>query len=360
MATHFGAARLRFPISLFQDVRDTIPQPVTPDYRELQALLAPPRPEIRPDIARETQKRLRFIDRCVAAVAGHEVVEDWLARNGKFRALERAAYTGGADALAEKAEKMREAARKEAKGTLPCWSPASFAACTTRLSGNALALSCVVFDYDDGTTPAFAVAPWSQYPFFLSSTWSHSDLAPRFRLVLPLEEPVPAAYWKQAWAWAVERSAGQIDRSCSDPARMYLLPAVPSSDHPYLYEHRDPGGRLLRIDWEKLPAPSRVTTRTSRATHRSVPVGVRIQPSLSRRRVQQLLKTSGAARERAAERLGATVTGGRAEHIDCPSCEQDSVWFYLAPGPQTVALCNHKNSCGWVGFLDQLLDLNGG
>ena len=66
-----------------------------------------------------------------------------------------------------------------------------------------------------------------------------------------------------------------------------------------------------------------------------------------------------AARERAASHLGATVRSGRAEHITCPGCGRRSVWFWLKPGQMSTAACKHKNSCGWWGHLDTLLDARG-
>jgi len=73
-----------------------------------------------------------------------------------------------------------------------------------------------------------------------------------------------------------------------------------------------------------------------------------------------MLNNDRTVRERAARYLRAKVVNGRAEEIACPGCGRESTWFYLEPGRQTTGACDHKNSCGWFGFLDQLLDAHGG
>lgn len=368
MAAPFGPDPGVFQIVTFRDVRDAIPRPEAPTYRQLVELVAPGRPPVRADVVERARKKIDLIDRFERLLLARANPDDWTLSNPTWRALERAHWMGVDDAgraaaLAAKAEDLRANALKRAKGSLPCWSPTVYRTGATRGSSGVLFVTCLVLDYDDGTAPADALAPWLGWPLVAASTWSHSAQAPRFRVVLALEEPVPVEAWGRVWRWAAERSVGEIDPACKDPARMYLLPAVPASGHPYFRLDHDPSGRLLRVEWEALPALQGARPRTGRGSGALQPTrrrNVRARPGLGRRRVRQMLNNERAARERAAEYVGAKLVNGRAEEIACPGCGRESAWFYLEPGRQTTATCDHKNSCGWYGFLDQLLDAHGG
>ena len=142
---------------------------------------------------------------------------------------------------------------------------------------------------------------------------------------------------------------------------MYLLPAVPAPEAPWESRVHDPGGELLRIDWEGLPeladvkAPSPARRTSRRSPGRSSTTADRI-----RRKARRLLRTDRDTRERAATWIGARLVSNRAEGIECPSCGRPSVWFWLDPGRQSTACCDHRNSCAWWGHLDELLDHHGG
>lgn len=370
MASSFDPDASLFPVVTFRDVRDAIPQPRTVTYRQLAELVAPEQPAVRQDVVTQARKKIDLIDRFERLLLTKGHPDDWTVGNPTWRSLERAHWTGVDDAqraaaLAAKAADLRANALKRAKGSLPCWSPTVYRPGATRGSSGVLSVTCLVLDYDDGTPPDAALAPWLGWPLVAATTWSHRAEAPRFRVVLALEEPVPVSAWAGAWHWAAERSVGEIDPACKDPARMYLLPAVPSRSHPYFRIDNDPGGRLLRIDWESLPsrwkAPRPRDPGGETLSRRPGPSRqVRARPGLGRRRARQMLNNEFGARERAATYLCARVVNGRAEEIACPGCGRESAWFYLAPGQQTTATCDHKNSCGWFGFLDQLLDAHGG
>ena len=345
-----------FTVALFRDAHHTVPSARVLGFGDLMRLVAPEQPDIRTDVVADAARRVDLIDRCLAYVVDGLPLDGWLSRHSAYRRLERALHVGGDVALAVEAEKLREEARKRAKNSLPCWSPAVYAEHATRGTAGVLAVSSLVLDYDDGTSPEDALAPWRQWPLAASSTWSHEVDHARIRVTIPLEVPVPAAAWKDVWISAVERAAGRPDLACSDPGRLYFLPALKSSRQPYFRFVHDPGGRLLRLDWGSLPAPQREADRprpslvSTQNTRRGAPASPRM------RRAWMLLKTDRSTREWAAARLGARLQGGRAEGVGCPSCGRDSVWFYLEPGAQATARCKRRNSCDWWGHLDQLLD----
>lgn len=168
--TRGGHARaadvLRVPVTLFRDTTDTIPQDELHTYPDLVDLLAPERAALRDDVTLRIRKQERLLDDLVdAALAGRRDLDHrWL------RLLEKAAIrarAGGADdvaaatAIREKATTLRDDLRKQAKGTLPCWTPAIYRPNSTRGTANIEAVTCLVLDFDDGTAIDNAVAPWS-------------------------------------------------------------------------------------------------------------------------------------------------------------------------------------------------------
>lgn len=53
--------------------------------------------------------------------------------------------------------------------------------------------------------------------------------------------------------------------------------------------------------------------------------------------------------------LGAKISGDPqvARRIQCPSCDRNSVFFYIEPDRMRTARCGHRKSCGWWGFLGE-------
>jgi hypothetical protein len=352
---------LRVDVSRFRDARDVLPRPMRPTYRELTELVAPVRPPVRPDLVETEARRLRVIDEAERVLADGGVAPDWLADHPTFRALERIAWTtsAGADrlaALAAAASQAREAMRRRTKVALPCWSPARCFPASTRGILAVDVVTCLVLDYDDGTTLDAALVPWLDWPLLAATTWSHTDDHPRFRVALVLETPVPAAAWPDVWTWAAERAVGAVDPACKDPSRLYLLPAVRGDDSPYRRIEHDPGGHLLGVAGctsSRAPSPTKPTPSKQAA-------GARPPADAARRAARDVFRVDEDARRRAADWLGAEVTPRRAHRVPCPDCGRPSVWFWLAPGALASAQCHHRQSCGWWGHLDELLDARGG
>jgi hypothetical protein len=235
------------------------------------------------------------------------------------------------------------------KTELPAWSPTRYRPeAVRRCAENVLEVTCLVLDYDDGTPLDRALLPWSDWPCVWHSSWSHSMGLPKYRIVVPFERPIPAEDWPRVWSWAAKRSAGKPDEKCKDPSRIYFLPAEPYPDAPRLAGVHDPGGPLLEVvvdtDCPPLPAPKPPPPPPS-------------VPEWKARRVgAELLKVDPGARARAAELLGARIVGDRAEDAMCPQCARPSVYWLLSPSSYAGAMCQHRSSCGWRGWLDQLLD----
>lgn len=228
------------------------------------------------------------------------------------------------------------------------WAPHSLSA-PRRKKANVVDVTCLVLDYDDGTSLTDGVAPWQDWHHILHTSRSHTEAAPRFRVVLPLEQAVPADVWPRAWLWAEERSGKAIDPKCKDASRLYYLPVQIGDTMPY--EARVHDGPLLDLaPWDELPAiPEPPAPRPRRAP----------LPGRSRPEAWEVLRTPS-GRAAAADYLGAHVDtydgGRRARRVLCPSCGDRSVWFIIDHYRSPKARCHHLNHCGWVGWLDELLE----
>lgn len=261
------------------------------------------------------------------------------------------------------------------KRGLPAWSPWIFHDNAARSRSAATFASALVLDYD-GTLPLDQVRErWAAWPHVGHTSWSHADpTAARARVVLPLEQPIAAAMWPRVWAWACAHDADH-DHKCSDPGRIYFLPFLrPGRPHAsWLHEDAD---RLLAIDPRALPAqPGEETGPRGEPSRRpgcdgdrsrdaSTPPRVPRDPVRTNRwPISTALRDDPAMRRRLAELIGARVTGAdgseRAKGAACPSCGQASVWWLIAPGRAVKAECDHRNTCGWSGFLDELAKASG-
>lgn len=212
----------------------------------------------------------------------------------------------------------------------------------------------LVLDVDDGTPARELLQAFADWPYICHTSWSHTETEPRYRVVLPLEEPVKAALWGRVFAWAQDRAGGHLDEACKDPSRIWFRPAVRRQGWPFHCISRDPGGGCLGLRAENLP-PTRDELAEKRRRARPAP---RMPATVSARAVtraaQERLKVDPAARESAGLRAGGQIANGRAVKIPCPGCGRASVWFLIAPDRMAQAECNHRNSCGWSGWLDQL------
>ncbi len=172
--------------------------------------------------------------------------------------------TVGLDAFARALTTFRPRIGLVDKRGLPAWSPASFGG-EVRRSSEVRSISSVVLDLD-GAVPEVVRGAWSDVLHVAHTTWSHSELDARFRMVVPLARPVPAERWADAWSWAATRTP-LADAACKDPGRLYFLPAIREVDQPrFVWVNEAPLLDLLK----ELPPP---TVRASRrpAPPRRVP-----------------------------------------------------------------------------------------
>lgn len=128
----------------------------------------------------------------------------------------------------------------------PLWSPAELETGSTRADANVIAVHALVLDFDGaGVSLAEAADRFPGYARAGHTSWSHTEAAPRCRLVLPLLEPVPGRLWKATYARVLELpEAAGADPATVDPSRAYFLPAVGAGGR---YQATDYGGAWLDL-----------------------------------------------------------------------------------------------------------------
>tara|TARA_Y100001937_G_scaffold73406_1_gene99845 strand:- start:1032 stop:2036 length:1005 start_codon:yes stop_codon:yes gene_type:complete len=293
------------------------------------------------------------------------------------------------------------------KRAVSLWSPTMFNG--PRSKENAQELSCVVYDVDDGVTPMTVWLKFAaSYNVIVHTSYSHKPEHHKFRIILPLAQPIPAADWNRAHLAALElwsqvvgkrtpskadlKRAAKLYNSFSgsksgyrinqpddprtkaftdfwvdiagtpmpdmsaltDRARMYYRFAVPASESPQGYP-------LHPVNYHFADAWDRGQTMTLDYSHIKLPEPPPrpvFEPGRKYAQEEILLNTD--MRMKIANMANATIKDNVARYITCPRCGRDTVYFFIdlyqhAGAMLKGAKCNHEgNSCGWFGSLKEL------
>lgn len=248
--------------------------------------------------------------------------------------------------LADMLTQPGEAFRVWDKRKLPQWSAARFDP-PQRKKANAQSASCLVLDYDDGTTIDEAVQTWGQWALVLHTSWSHRPDHHKFRLVLPLDDDITKEEYLTAWRWAEQHCGHAIDKHCKDISRAWVLPACDIEDpaQQFYFDSRVIRAPLLRADDIMKWAPEVVAPPKPVLPPRDLP-----DYSKLRR-----LHLDPDARAELGHALGGVVNDDAVRMVECPRCRREAVWWWLDPTRQLNAYCNHRKSCGWKGPVAALL-----
>lgn len=268
----------------------------------------------------------------------------------------------------------RKGIKTDKKCTIPAWSPALFDGNGTR-NENVLQVSCMVFDIDDGLQfEEHHVFHSFQYIAYTSP--SHSVLNHRWRLVIPLDEPIPAKYWGAVWESMIQvfekktnslYNGGKVlDKSCKDARRFYFLGKENKQFEYYINET----GLTFWVNQEQIIKKQKEQQRKREEflkEQRKRLIQLENRPIRNRDSTQEMrmnLNLKSDYRRILAERLGAKITGGsnpRAVGWECPQCHRnDCTFFYIYPENNKLsAFCNHRNSCGMVLSLFELGRIRG-
>ena len=240
--------------------------------------------------------------------------------------------------------------------TAPLWSPVELSE-PRRASACVRNVTALVLDYDDDAalTVPEALERWDGFERVGYTTWSHSEQAPRCRVVLPLFRPIPGEWWADLYR-SVLRDQGQgADPQCCDPSRAYYLPAVGAGGPHYSErvegERIDLWSRAQRLQTEKQREAQRRKEQRQRMA-RKAREEIRSKGA-QETNLRRVMATDPDARRRLAvmanmKLIQANNGADLARYGRCPSCGRDAVWFAVDAG---WAHCNHRQSCGWSASL---------
>ncbi|WP_296892366.1 DUF5906 domain-containing protein [Thiobacillus sp.] len=154
-----------------------------------------------------------------------------VARTGSMGAAE---YHGASD--------ERRKADKDGMGWIPC---SVIDQIGRRSQSNMDKAYLLVLDIDTGMMLDDVKSRIAGLEAAIHSSYSHTPEKPKWRVVMPLNEPIPANEIQKVFDHFQEKFDGLLDASCGhDPARLYYLPSCPKdAAHLFVYEHLE--GELL-------------------------------------------------------------------------------------------------------------------
>lgn len=136
----------------------------------------------------------------------------------------------------------------EVKTALEGWSPARFTG-NRRARAAAEVVSCIVLDDDASGLPLERVcAIWASVSGLVHSSFSHTEAAPKWRIVLRCSRDMTPDEHARVWRAVREVAAAQgqaIDEATKDPSRLWFAPARRPGA---LYEWRELDGAALPVD----------------------------------------------------------------------------------------------------------------
>jgi hypothetical protein len=277
------------------------------------------------------------------------------------------------------------------------WCPATFKPNTKKANHNCNHVTLMVIDVDGGYLFEDVELTLSKLRlrFMMHTSFSCGAQYDRFRVVLPLHAPVPAADWRFyhlgmiAWwndyvhnSWVIPKERQKkdkdglkfVDAKAHDCSRGYF--AGYRTKHWKCALHADDSGipdwdkyaqSQKRDHYEKLDKKKREAEERRKkleAFNKNLE-GRRSSYSDRRKYVYEMLKTQRDWRAILASKLGAKIipspAGDRAEKWSCPQCNRADATYFFLDGIANIssAKCGHLNSCGWSGSLGYLAEITG-
>lgn len=124
-----------------------------------------------------------------------------------------------------------------------CWIPCSVVDVNgNRNQANMHEAHLLVLDIDTGLPLDDVKARLNSLEAAIHSSFSHTPEHPKWRVVMPLKEPIPASDLAKLFDHFQERFGGELDASCGhDSARLYYLPACPKDAQALFHFEHMPG-----------------------------------------------------------------------------------------------------------------------
>lgn len=117
--------------------------------------------------------------------------------------------------------------RIDRKEDAPLWSPVILSTMERRAS-SVTHSTALVYDIDDGTEwydIVDVLEIWG-IRWWVYTTHSHTEAKHKFRVVLGLDEAIPASMHRQAWLTVKDFMGWRVDESCKDICRLYYFPSA--------------------------------------------------------------------------------------------------------------------------------------
>jgi hypothetical protein len=246
----------------------------------------------------------------------------------------------------------------ESKQELPAWSPTIFQN-GQRMGQYANIISMVVFDMDDGLAPFDSWRLFHEWTVLAHTSFSHKPQHHKYRIILPLETPLPAEDWDrisvamlELWSAVVGRGIPD-EKARKDKARIYYRFAIPNATgtgpmnvEEYHQTAFHSSGRFLNLDYShvKIENPK--------------PKPIQAQVYQNGKAAMSEMMMDPRFRLGMANQLGAKIQGNEARYMLCPGCGRNSMHFSIDPNISNSYKwphCNHENSCGWYGNFTKCL-----
>lgn len=206
------------------------------------------------------------------------------------------------------------------------WSPARYEGDSRAKGSPALEVSCLVLDFDNGTTPQAAMGAFEGYAAWYCTSLRHTSADPRFHLIVPLLRPVKAEEWTDRWKALVESMGLDADHAAKDPKRMFFMPFDGTE---MAYQHGDlfqmPGAPKAE---SRPPAPLRTPSQAE--TLRLANNGRRLLERLR----DDLASTAEGERNHEAFKAAARA----AEFVNARALDEAEVLAALLPGAVAAGL----------------------
>lgn len=132
-----------------------------------------------------------------------------------------------------------EKGKKGGDDSSPLISPAIFRKDTTRANDNVLSWAkwcCIDVDGFEGTMEE-VLEPLKDYYYVCYSTASSTEDKPKFRVVFPLTDAVPASRIKHFWHSINSLVLGVVDAQTKDLCRMFYIPAQYPNAHNFIFKN---------------------------------------------------------------------------------------------------------------------------
>ena len=131
----------------------------------------------------------------------------------------------------------------------PSFSPAVYPEGVTRANNNAVYVTALVLDVDDGTPYNKLKDKFAPFAHVYYTSYRHTSEHAKYRVVIFLSEPILADEWAEFWHRA-NQYFEHMDPATKDSSRLYALPVRPEGG---IYEAMySPGKLLSRADLPEL------------------------------------------------------------------------------------------------------------